>query len=84
MVDHVIEEAAKEGHSEAQWKSLAREVSDLWHITNHKLNQVLEILENNGWDTVRVEDHNPGNWLGRLICNLKVLIRGNPELGLDP
>ena len=42
-VDHVIEDAAKEGHSEAQWKSLTREVSDLWCVTNCKFNQVLEI-----------------------------------------
>ena len=47
-VDHVIEDAAKEGHSEAQWKSLTREVSDLWQVSYHEFNRVLEILENNG------------------------------------
>ena len=47
-VDHVIKEVAKEGHSKAQWKSLTREVSNLWHVSNCKFNQVLEILENIG------------------------------------
>ena len=56
-----IEDMAKGGHSDAQWKLLTGEVRDLWHKTNCMFNEILEILEHNGLDTVQVEDHNSGN-----------------------
>ena len=53
-------------------------------VTNRMFDETLGILERNGWDTVQVEDHNPGNWIGNLIHKLKILIREIPEIGLDP